>query len=112
MAKIDVESAYRIIPVAPADRYLLGMCWQNKLFIDATLPFGLRSAPIIFNSVADALLWILHEQGIRSNFHYLDDFIILGDPRTNECERNMWIMCTICELLGVPLSSQKCIGPT
>ena len=56
MAKIDVESAYNIIPVAPADRHLLGMCWQNQLFIDAALPFRLQSAPIIFNSVADVLL--------------------------------------------------------
>ena len=112
MAKIDVESAYRIIPVAPADRHLLGMCWQNQLFIDAALPFGLRSAPIIFNSVADALLWILREQSIRPIFHYLDDFITMGEPGTNECERNMRMMRTICELLGVPLSREKCIGPT
>ena len=112
LAKIDVESAYRIILAAPANRHLLGMCWQNQLFIDATLPFGLRSAPIIFNLVADALLWILCEQGIHSIFHYLDDFITMGEPRTNECERNMRIIHTICELLEAPLSLEKCIGLT
>ena len=40
------------------------------------LPFGLRqSAPKIFNAVADALAWHLHQAGIR---HYLDDFIIVA----------------------------------
>ena len=30
MAKMDVESAYRIVPVDPADRLLLGMRWQGR----------------------------------------------------------------------------------
>ena len=44
LAKFDVESAYRDIPVHPEDRYLLGMKWQGNYFIDMALPFGLRSA--------------------------------------------------------------------
>ena len=45
LAKSDVESAYRIIPVHPDDRYLLGMQWQGNYFVDMALPFGLRSVP-------------------------------------------------------------------
>ena len=45
LAKIDIKKAYRNIPVAPADHLLLGMIWGNQLFVDSTLPFGLRSAP-------------------------------------------------------------------
>ena len=45
-------------------------------------------------------------------FIILDDLIIMGQPGTDECERNMRMMRTICELLGVPLSCEKCIGPT
>ena len=45
LAKFDVESAYRIIPVRPDDRYLLGMQWQGNYFVDMALPFGLRSVP-------------------------------------------------------------------
>ena len=37
--------AYRIVLVYPDDRPLLGMLWQDRLYIDASLPFGLRSAP-------------------------------------------------------------------
>jgi hypothetical protein len=29
MGKVDIKSAYRIIPVDPSDRYLLGMFWQS-----------------------------------------------------------------------------------
>lgn len=59
MAKMDIESAFRIVPVHPDDRPLLGMKWDTQLYIDCTLPFGLRSAPKIFNSIADALEWIV-----------------------------------------------------
>ena len=54
LAKIDIQSAYRNIPVHPEDWNLLGMVWGNSLFIDTTLPFGLRLAPKIFTAVADA----------------------------------------------------------
>ena len=46
LAKVDVEHAYRNVPVHAEDRHL----------VDTVLPFGLRSAPNIFLSTADALL--------------------------------------------------------
>ena len=77
MAKMDVRSAYRIVPVHPEDRCLLGMRWDG---FDAMLLFGLRSAPKVFNAIADALEWILKSSGGRHLWHYLDDFITLGSP--------------------------------
>ena len=53
LAKIDIKSAFRLLPVHPADRHLLAMEWQGSLFIDTCLPFGLRSAPKLFNVMAD-----------------------------------------------------------
>ena len=41
MAKIDVSQAYRNVPIHPDDRWLLGMQWEGKVFIDTTMPFGL-----------------------------------------------------------------------
>ena len=59
---LDIKSAHKNIPVHPGDRHLLGMRWQDRLFVDACLPFGLRSAPRIFNDTADALEWMIaHE---------------------------------------------------
>ena len=86
MAKFDTESAYRLIPVHPDDRPLLGMRWRDKLYIDAALPFGLRSAPKIFNAVADAMEWIFRSQGIELTMHYLDDFIVFGAPFSAKCK--------------------------
>ena len=63
-AKMDIKQAYRMVPVHPADRRLLGMKWEGKIYVDKTLPFGLRSAPRIFSSLADALMWIMKQRGM------------------------------------------------
>ena len=34
IAKIDIKSAYRLIPVYPGDRKWVGMKWDNKIYVD------------------------------------------------------------------------------
>ena len=41
LAKVDIESAYRLVPVHPEDRLLLAVRWENEIYVDPMLPFGL-----------------------------------------------------------------------
>ena len=59
LAKIDIKAAYRLVPVSPYQHHYLGMSWKNQICVDSMLPFGLRSAPKIFNAIADALEWCI-----------------------------------------------------
>ena len=88
LAKMDIKEAYRIISIHPEDRYLLGMRWEDDVFIDKTLPFGLRSAPLIFSAVADAMQYMMLENGTTFVDHYVDDFVTAGAPRSDECASN------------------------
>ena len=45
LAKFNIESAHRLIPVHPDDRPLLGMMWRDKLYVDTTLPFWPEVSP-------------------------------------------------------------------
>ena len=45
LAKINIKSAHQLIPVQ----------WNGNLCVDCMLPFGLCSAPKIFNAVVDTL---------------------------------------------------------
>ncbi len=112
MAKIDVESAYRLLPVHPQDRPLQAIRWGGSVYVDLVLPFGLRSAAKIFNTVADALNWHLVRAGVKFVDHYLDDFIILGSPATSQCREALTIVDRVCRSLGVPLATHKREGPT
>lgn len=59
LVKLDLKDAYRIVPVHPADYDLLGIHWRGNTYINRALPFGLRSAPKIFNADADFINWVL-----------------------------------------------------
>lgn len=52
LAKVDID---RLIPVHPQDRPLQAVQWNGNIYVDPMLPFSLRSAPKIFNAVADTL---------------------------------------------------------
>lgn len=85
LAKIDTKSAFRLIPVHPMDHHLLAMEWDDKVYIDTCLPFGLRSATKLFNIMVDLLAWILRDQGASYVIHYLDDYLTVGAPNSAEC---------------------------
>ena len=112
LAKIDIQSAFRLIPVHPTDRHLLAMQWDNYIFIDTCLPFGLRSAPKLFNIMADLLAWILQEHGVSYIIHYLDEFLTIGPPNSTECYHNLNPIIRVCKVLGVPLAIDKVSGPS
>lgn len=112
LAKIDIKSAFRTIPVCCEDRELLGIRWRNKYYVDCCLPFGLRSAPCIFNRFAEALEWILRNNyGITKVLHYLDDFLVVGQPDTDKCEQAMATTLQVCQKLGFPVALEKLEGP-
>ena len=111
LAKADIKEAFRIIPVHPADRWLLGMKWGDQVVIDKVLPFGLRSAPLIFTAVADAMEWIIRQRGVQFIFHYMDDYIFLGRPLSNECSDSLNTALHCFAELGAPIEPDKCEGP-
>ena len=63
LAKMDIASAHRMVPVHPDNRPLLAVQWAGQVFFDTRLPFGLRSAPKIFTAVATT--WMTISQWAR-----------------------------------------------
>lgn len=101
LPKADIKVVYRLMPVHPDDRPLwLAMEWQGKVFIDTALPFGLQSAPKIFNAVADDIEWCVKKEGAQFLWHYLDDFITVGRAGTGECAFNNEVLHHVCKRLG------------
>ena len=113
MSKIDLKNAFRLIPVHPNDWNLLGICWRNKFYIDTYLPFGLRSAPFLFNQLSVAIHWILqHKYSVCHLLHYLDDFFTAGAPDSSECQNNLEAMLSLCQKINGPVKLTKVEGPS
>ena len=112
LAKIDLKSAFRMVPIDPKDWDLLGMQWQGGFYLDTCLPFGLRSAPYLFNQFVEALHWILDNNYQVDAVHYLDDFLVAGAPGTDQCSSAVQLTLSACESLGIPVAFDKLEGPS
>jgi len=112
LAKADVKSAYRNVPVPPRDRWLLGMRWEGETYVDGALPFSLRSAPLIFTALGDAIQWIATERGAVWLRHYVDDFVSVRTKGSGECAQSMRVFKETCSKLGMPLDKKKEEGPS
>ena len=63
--KYDLANAYRQFNVRQEDVRFLGAKLAGLLFVDTTLPMGLRSACTIFSLIGDAILYCVRELAIK-----------------------------------------------
>ena len=111
LAKTDIKSAFRIIPVHPADHPLLGMKWDNLYYYDRCLPMGCSSSCAIFEAFSTALEWIaIHRLGASSVLHILDDFLFIACDEA-KCQADLHNFLAMCDFLGVPIAEEKTEGP-
>ena len=95
------------------DWNLLGIYWKSHYYIDTCLPFGLRSAPFLFNQLADAIHWILQNNyEVYYLLHYLDDFLTAGTADSDTCYHNLSTMRSLCQAIGAPIKEEKVEEPT
>ena len=111
LAKVDIKSVYRLLPVYQADKNLLAMELHNNIYIDSCLIFRLHSTSKLFNILANLLSWIAQQQGISKTLHYPDDFVLVVYPHSPQCHHLSTFM-QLCTNLGIPLASKKIERPS
>jgi len=113
LTKVDIRNAFRLCPVRPADWAHLGIEWQGKFYYDRVLPFGLRSAPFIFNAFADAVCWVLADVGkLNDLMHYLDDYLNITCPDLALATGQRSVILDLLAYLNIPVADEKVEGPT
>ena len=112
LAKTDIKSAFRLLPIHPDDRHLLGLKWNGLYYFDNCLPMGCASSCKLFELFSTSLEWIvLQRLNNVSVIHVLDDFLFIA-PTRDLCEVALSIFLKICEDIGVPIAEEKTMGPS
>ena len=112
MAKTDIKSAFRIIPIHPSDFPLLGMKLDNQFYYDVCLPMGLSSSFAIFGAFSSSLEWIsVHRLGASCVLNILDDFLFIAKTET-KCRTDLSNFLRLCVYLGVLIAQEKTVGPS
>ncbi|CAB4022070.1 Hypothetical predicted protein, partial [Paramuricea clavata] len=84
LAKTDIKSAFRIIPIQPNDYPLLGMKWRGLYYYDRCMPMGCSSSY---------------------------DFLFVS-AKYIQCESNLSRFICLCNQLGIPIAPDKTFGPS
>ncbi len=111
MAKADIKSAFRLIPIHPECYHLF--CFQvgGLYYIDRCLQMGCAMSCQIFEKFSTALEWILKiKYGVAFVQHYLDDFIFFSKTYQG-CQLALLSFQKLAERLGLPLAPEKTLGP-
>ena len=90
LAKLDIQNAYRIIPVHTDNRSVLGMRWQGAVCLDAALPFSLRSVSKTFGGGGRRQAVMDNVQEWCNIWHsLLRRLSFLRAPESNKCAGNL-----------------------
>ena len=113
LAKFDIKDAFRLIRVRPDQQSLLGLEFMDCYFIDLVLPFGLTSAPRLFEVFATAIEKFIKGEGVEWLKHYLDDFLLIshGDNKLRAMVEYRTVLRVFAEL-GVELAKEKLSKPS
>jgi hypothetical protein len=117
LIKLDVEAAYKQVPVRPEDWHLLGFEFEGKFFYERVLPFGLRSSCKLWELFAAALQFMCEKLDCGSPhevIHYVDDFLFVLSPIGGKIVADALLRAALdlCAKLGVPMADEKVEGPT
>lgn len=115
MAKVDIKSAYRHIPLHPQSQRVTGLKWRfsdgtETYFYDAKLPFGARAAPTIFHRLSQSVKRMMSRRGFDLMVAFQDDFLIIG--RTyKECLQAWLVLINLLLKLGLDINYNKLVAP-
>lgn len=80
----DVDSAYRNIPIIPAEQPHFCVSWANSIYIDHCVAFGSASSAGLFGRVADAFVAIVKARGAQQVLKWVDDIIFFRYPSSSQ----------------------------
>lgn len=101
-ATLDLAEAYLQLEVEPESRKLLTINTHRGLYQYNRLPFGVKTAPAIFQQVMDTML-----SGVPGVAAYLDDIIVMGGTENELHHRLEEVMKRIRDY-GFHLRADKC----
>ena len=54
----------------------------------------------------------MKKNGVTNIFHYLDDYLLIGNPHSTQCESDLEHFLAVLQWLKVPVAKEKLEGPS
>ena len=106
--KVDISRAFRNVRIDPADSLHLGICWQDKYYLDQNLPFGAVHGTAIFQRITDFIRFLMAQKGFTV-YNYIDD--MYSCIHQDKAQQAFELLQEIIVNLGLPLNEKKVLAP-
>jgi len=112
MAKADLKSAFRTLPMSPKDFHLMGFSHEGKFYVNVTMPMGAKISCSTYEKFSTFLHWCIQQEcDLDTLVHYIDDFLFFSRADTKLCALLLATFDKITELFGVPTAPEKRVTP-
>ncbi|KAF0023054.1 hypothetical protein F2P81_023684 [Scophthalmus maximus] len=112
LSKADITSAFKVLHIHPDYSHLFCALWKGAYYFAVRLIFGCKSSPKSFESLSEALCWILTNiHKLPFVIHLLDDFLTITPPSSPPAH-GLTTITTAFREHGVPLATKKTVGPS
>jgi hypothetical protein len=81
VATLDVDAAFRCVPIKPEQQNHFIVHWRDQFWIDACAPFGPASSPGVWGRIADCMVAIYQAAGVGAVKKWVDDFAFFRYPQ-------------------------------
>ena len=108
--KVDLSRAYRQLRTCPLDWPLLTVGWDDKVFVDIAVPFGLRHGTSACQRTTEAVSEIVASEVGASTRPYIDDTAGVAVPLVAMSHYEHLINCM--SQLGLDAAPDKCAPPS
>ncbi len=102
-SKLDLQNAYLQLSLEDSSKKYTTITTQKGLFQYSRLPFGVSSAPAIFQRAMDSLI-----QGVPHTVAYMDDLLVTGESEESHLQ-NLEAVLSRLQTAGVRLKKPKCV---
>lgn len=106
MCSLDLTNGYWQLNMRPDTYEYLGVHWQGHYYVFKVLPFGLSTAPWVFQECMTTFCAHLRSHGIKC-LNYLDDFALMLGTDIHEAKSTMQWICEQFKLAGLHINVEK-----
>lgn len=113
IAKVDIQNAFKMMPIHSDDIHLFGFCWKDLFYLKQCLPMGYSLSCALFEQFSSSLQYALFSKfSFSSLSHILDNFMFISPSGSPMCQQQLSAFLSISQCVVIAIKASKIVLPS